>query len=446
MPTVVAESDLFASTFQRPNNGELADSASLLQFLQVLGNSRRYLYNRAYHGNYDVHRFGAVGDGTTDDYAAVAAAVAAAEADGGGVVWFRPGLSYRLNSELDLEGRVSLRAMKGRNSQDTRLIRNHSANLIDVNFGTVQEETPLVIEGFRFIDLAAVAEPMIYVSDGSVTLRECYFPGFAAGGPLVRMDGGAENWLRAQDCYFRCETGQTAIHHRIGQLRVTGSTFKTATDYSSYLIDVDSTSSFDPAVCFLEGNYFDASDQTTGEGGALLLHGSYWEATATGNTFRTETQDFTAFTWASSFATARRLVERGNVFHLATRHEPNGDPLADDSEVSLQGGYRTNIGLGTTATVPTSRERFTVISTNTTTAPTITLPSMLYVGQKLRIVICNLSVGTWASAPVLSGTTLFLTGVALTGLNSGQSVCIDLEVMDTVVAGTWTWTAVSVSP
>lgn len=52
---------------------------------------------------YDVADYGAVGDGTNDDAAAIQAAIDAAIAAGGGVVWMGPG-TYRITSTLDLSG------------------------------------------------------------------------------------------------------------------------------------------------------------------------------------------------------------------------------------------------------------------------------------------------------------------------------------------------------
>lgn len=450
MPTTVAETDIFAVSFQRPNNGELADAASLLQFLQVLGNSRRYLYNRSVTGKIDGARHGVVGSGSVDDAPAINAAIAEAVTLGHGEVWLPGGKAYRCDSVLALDGRVALKVHKGKGaSNESRLIRNHSGSLITLTnaFG-VSAESPTVIEGFKFSDLSAAnANPMIDVTSGSLTLLRGWYDGSTSAGPFVRMAGGVHAWLRLYECHLRAETGQSIVDHRIGQLHALGCMFKVPNDYSSFLIGINSISAFDPALALCEGNYFDASDQTAGNGGAFLLSGSYWGLTATNNIFHQVAREFTAFTWAASFATARRLVERGNMFHAATRHAPNGDPLKDDSELSLQPITRQDIGSGTTATIPTSRSTVIVRSAHATTAPTITLPPKLYVGQKLRIVVYNGGVGSWVGPPVLDDTPseTFLTGITLPNLGAGQTVAIDLEVMDVATNGAYVWTVVGVS-
>jgi hypothetical protein len=58
-------------------------------------------------GWYDVADYGAKGDGANPDHAAVQAAVDAAAAHGGGVVWLPPG-TYRLRAGLKVAGQVEL--------------------------------------------------------------------------------------------------------------------------------------------------------------------------------------------------------------------------------------------------------------------------------------------------------------------------------------------------
>lgn len=442
MPTTVSEADDFVAIVQRPNNGELADAASIDQLATPLTKRTRYTYNRSITGKIDARRHGVVGSGAVNDATAINAAIAEAVALGAGEVWLPGGKAYRCDAAIALDGRVALKTMKGYGgSNESRLIRNHAGSLITLNnaFG-VSTETPCVIEGFKFSDLSGNANPLIDVLSGSLTLLRCWTDGFTSAGPIIRNSSGPHSWLRVLECHLRVETGQTAILHRIGQLLCVGSLFKAPNSYSSFMIDVDSTSAFDPAIAHLHGNYFDASDQTLGAGGALLAHGSYWTVNAFGNTFQTETQAFTAFTWASSFATARRLVEQGNMFHLTTRHSPNGDPLGEDNEVSLQPKFRRQIN-SATDTIPTSRRTYICHSLHATPT-TFTLPPMLYVGQRLRVIVYNASGGTWGSQVNFPGAIL-ITGVTLpASLNNGQTLVVDLEVADVATAGVYVWTIV----
>ena len=87
---------------------------------------------------YDVRYYGAVGDGISDDTAAINAAIAAAIASGGGTVYF--GRVHKITSALNtITGCNNVYLVgRGGNNQGTRLVLSGSDNINWINFLSVQ--------------------------------------------------------------------------------------------------------------------------------------------------------------------------------------------------------------------------------------------------------------------------------------------------------------------
>ncbi len=395
MPTVVTETDTFAATVSRPNNGELADGASINAFEAVDASRDRFLYNRHFAGNFAIGRFGAVGSGSVNDYPAMTAAAAAVVAAGGGTIWLDPGKSYRLDSQLDLNGIVNIRTMKGvTGSQPTRLIRNHSGRLIKIanGFG-INTRTAPEFSDIAFEDAAANAQPMIEVQSGSsLALLRCYLKGTTGltGAELIKMAGGEYAALRIRDCYLNPNSGQYAIRHQIGTLDIVGTVFQYPTTYSQAIILVDSVSAFDPAILRLTGNDFYAQQVSVGSATGVGGQGAFWSIAANGNTFRAPSAAFTAFAWAVAGANRRRLNVSGNSYEEATRYLPGGTPIAHGSELELD-PYKNWIFSGA-GVVPDGYRSVTMQSTTGITG--VTLPTILFAGQELDLTVYNSTGGT----------------------------------------------------
>lgn len=89
--------------------------------------------------SYNVKYYGAVGDNSVDDTDAIQAAIDAAEAAGGGVVFFPPG-TYRINATLVVEGDDIEVAGAGRYTTTVR--QNDGANLTTmIRFGVAADGT-----------------------------------------------------------------------------------------------------------------------------------------------------------------------------------------------------------------------------------------------------------------------------------------------------------------
>lgn len=81
-------------------------------------------------GIFVAQTYGAKGDGVTNDYAAITAAIAAAYAAGGGIVWLPPtGAAYLINTGLQLPAGVTLLGARSRNFEgSTATIAQWAAN------------------------------------------------------------------------------------------------------------------------------------------------------------------------------------------------------------------------------------------------------------------------------------------------------------------------------
>lgn len=396
MPSVITETDSFATTVSRPNNGELADAASINAYETVDASRDRFLYNRHFAGNYAIGRFGAVGSGVVNDYPAIAAAVAAAVAAGGGTVWLEPGKSYRLDSQLDLNGIVSIRAMKGVTvTTPTRLIRNHAGRLIKISNGFgINTRTAPEFSDISFEDVAANSQPMIEVqSNSSLSMLRCNLTGAAGltGAELIKMSGGEYAALRVRDSWLYPNSGQYAIRHQIGTLDISGTVFQFPTTYSQAIVLVDSISAFDPAVLRLTGNDFYAQQIASGSATGVGAQGAFWSIAANGNTFRAPNANFTGFDWAAAGANRRRLNVRGNSYENVTRYFlGGGNPLDYGSDLELD-PYKSFIFSGTGA-VPTGYRSVTMQCTTGMTG--VTLPTILFAGQELDLTVYNSTGGT----------------------------------------------------
>ena len=90
--------------------------------------------------------YGATGDGTTDDTSAIAAAITACNAAGGGIVWFPEG-TYRTTSALTISDKVSL---AGPGAHCTTISIDHaSANAVNFSGSTTRVWQQLV--GLRIV-------------------------------------------------------------------------------------------------------------------------------------------------------------------------------------------------------------------------------------------------------------------------------------------------------
>lgn len=174
--------------------------------------------------------FGAVGDDTTDDTAAIQAAIDAAEADGGGIVFFPPG-TYRVTATVFMRTGVSLLGVGAANS----LIRSESAS-VSLQASLLDGRWHF-IEGLTVFQSNAVTVSVIAVTtlDAFVHIRRCVIGGAShvGTGQTVSAAGAGEVWV---DGCFVSSQGQASsliTGGGSGTLRVTDCTVVTAAGYNS---------------------------------------------------------------------------------------------------------------------------------------------------------------------------------------------------------------------
>lgn len=114
---------------------------------------------------------GAEGDGATDDYAAVAAAVAACDAAGGGIVWFPPG-TYKLDTLLTIPDKVSL--FGAGPGASNILCGQIVAPCVDLQAGTIGQQ----IFGLKFsFNAASTFRLLSWAAGTKITIGNCRFDG-----------------------------------------------------------------------------------------------------------------------------------------------------------------------------------------------------------------------------------------------------------------------------
>lgn len=219
MPSVISETDTFAATVSRPNNGELADAGSISLYETADASRDRYLYNRGLTSMlFDVKRagFGALGNATADDAPAIQLAINAASAIGGGVVVLSPG-AYKLNSGLTLYKGVSLVGVPGH----TVLTINHAtAHTITLSTGTYSGH-PQVISGIGFEGTVANTGYVIYDAGSQVRgvkIIDCSVNYASANlqGTFFRSDGNAGSSYVLENVNARLVGAGVFVSHVVG--------------------------------------------------------------------------------------------------------------------------------------------------------------------------------------------------------------------------------------
>jgi hypothetical protein len=151
---------------------------------------------------FNVKSYGALGDGTTDDTSAIAAAISAASTAGGGFLFFPKG-TYRITSTLTLTAKISV---FGAGSEVSVITVDHaSAN--GLTFTGTDTYAPRLLHGVR-VTAAQVntGTPLVIGSSTQVAVSNCYFGGTNSNGTIASVAGNTT----MRNCWLTCRTGSTA--------------------------------------------------------------------------------------------------------------------------------------------------------------------------------------------------------------------------------------------
>lgn len=166
------------------------DSAGTYDWEVVIGGVRTTLQNAAGRLNrliYNVRssEYGAVGNGVADDQVAIDAAIAAASAAGGGIVFFPAG-TYRHTSAIIVPASVSLLGC----GSSASIITTDHASQNGVTFNSAGSYAPQTVRGLRVGAAQTNTGIRCVVSTGAkVKIEDCYFGGTNTDGYALSVSG-----------------------------------------------------------------------------------------------------------------------------------------------------------------------------------------------------------------------------------------------------------------
>ena len=163
---------------------------------KVEGATPTQLYNQTYTKAENVKRHGALGDGSSDDSTAVAAAISALSS--GGVVFFPPG-TYKITSALSVPQNVSL---VGAGAECTAISMDHESNKIITTTGTATHYFT-VIEGLRIVMGQANSSAHIDIATAvNLLVRNCTIGDSSFSDGDLISDASVAATLICENCDF----------------------------------------------------------------------------------------------------------------------------------------------------------------------------------------------------------------------------------------------------
>lgn len=386
---------------------------------------------------YNVKSYGAELDGITDDTTALTDTIAAAAADpGGGGVVYVPAGSLLTSSAVAWTAGVSF---LGAGSGASSIVLDHAS----ANMFTLTTTGRRFMRGLALTHEQANSGNILAVSGASaithVTVRDCAIGSGDSDGNLVTIAGsptahrisflnnrflisGATNRaisctdttsnivLAGNEFFMNQSTYNGALVNSSGHVQATGNTFSFSDHTSGTLVALQNDNAAGSLA--VSGNRFYFG---TGAGGTE--YGAGWVTSARVN--------IGANSWFPTQGTHRRYTASG----VAEQGSSIADLDYADATIS-----------GTTATVPDGFGTYAIDSTNAT-APTVTLPTKLFPGQRLTLSIRNGSGGNWGGAYVFTGANAVSNVYveALVNLQNGEVGIHDFIVIDIDNGGTYAW-------
>ncbi len=355
--------------------------------------------------------FGAVGDGVTNDQAAIQAALSAASNAGGGIVFFPKG-TYLTTSVIPLDNLVS---MVGVGVDQSVIAINSATDRVFALFSSVALDSPFVIQGLTFQSAQANTGSQVYLQAACKCLvRGCVFGGssLAAG---YGIEYAANVRLDVQGCWFNINSSSLGAIAGSGgangsRVRVRDCTIVGPSSFTGYFLDLRNTFRASVTGCMFDGS----TNSTTGTHYAITTTNS---SIVTGNDFYGG-----SFTAAINYVSATVAIARDNVFVGATVRYATSAILSEGSYLEM----RNIATVGSTAT-PTIPDCVDICQfESTTTVPTWTFPTRFYYGQRLLLLIRNNSGAGWG-AMTFSGT-IATTNIGYPSIANTASAAIEFVV------------------
>ncbi len=424
MPSVIAETDSFPATVQRPNNGELADAASLLQALQPLTNRTKYNYNRGRGAQFDITRapFNADPTGGSLSTTAIQSAIAAA-ASAGGHVFSPPGI-FR-HGPLTRPSGVSILGVP----ESTFWVFNDASGNGIVTTG-YNEGTPDVIQDIRFLaNVPYTGTHFLNNTSGWIHFVRCAWNGFEFGGaPSNNLQGkilrsaGSFSKNTFIDCAINVAGDVTAgLDCPSGEITVIRGKVSMPETFSTgnRLIYIGERA-------LIDGVTFDCSAHVGGTPSAIFAAASS-SVCASAVRLKTVGGGDYLFDWEAGAKLRTSLVEMDgfplNMYRSTAKLAP-GSRL-ERNEDAIYYALGTSSGF----TIPIA---YACAFLNFEGAvPSVTLPPALHSGQRQRIIIRNASGASWGGPPNIGpiNTIYDAAAVPVVAPLSGPRV-LDFEVID----------------
>lgn len=347
--------------------------------------------------------FGATGDGSTNDVAAIQAAHDAAEAAGGGVVIFPPG-EYRTLDTVRWGTGVSIFAVPGTVTL-TRANGGETSAALSIEDESAPSGTPTFIYGMRFAGSGTAEGIQLSVTYGAsdgLIVHSCEFVANAidfqnavyVNNAAVDQEFISCNFIGTgeKNVFVRLESSvseQRTTHFSKCQFRNESATF------GGVFIDPDENNMFVSDCTFSFGPITTSTDITTLPV-AILGDNNQSKTVISGCRFFS--QDDLGFAYSiSDFDDANVIIDDTNIFSgLRARY------YRDDTNHRLSSGYLSMLRFearsvsGGTQTLNDQVETH-LLSVDHTDAPDVFFHRPWFPGQLMRVGVKNATSGAWTS-------------------------------------------------
>lgn len=381
--------------------------------------------------------YGAVGDGVTNDQGAIQAALADAVAAGGGTVYLPAG-TYLVSTAIEWDHRVNLLGL-GAWAVKVKTGSASNARILKLTTGTARN-TPCIIAGIAFdASQTNTGEQFYSAVAPNIKFVGCEFgaSNTCTGTLIYNFSGGGVMFF--ENCRFTSYAGYCA-ELRSNATFISCQFFAGTGTYNQELVRLDSTTGVIPSYYSLSNCTFDASAVTNAPSD---LHGIRLASTIA----YTSLSNCHFISTGQLFTSAVRLigvgyakVTGGSFTGCSIRYTLPGSVPAGSGSFLDVCERRRSTGAGAAFTVADCCDLQEIYSTGT--APTVTMPTMIYPSQRLSIYMVNDSGGNWASV-LFAGTYTSLVAGA-TAVNNGQYIFLDCVVSDLLSSGTYRWHIVAV--